>query len=480
MAVLPVEQGVGALDHGGGHAHARGHGRRRRRPGRAELEAVGGRERLRVELDARVAEALVDLGHLLQQVVVGRDDHPGSAVGELLQYGLCDRGALSRVRSDPDLVEHHQRAPRRFAYHGGEVGHVRREGRQVLADVLFVADVGQQRVDERDPGARVRGHVQPRPQLERGQRDGLHRDRLAAGVRSGDDEHVEVCAEFDVVGHALRRGDQGVPDSAQRESAVAVGRRLHAVHGGRQLAPRQREVDLDQHGEGRAQRWHVLGELAGQPPQHPLDLPGGLELRLLELVVEPDHALGFDEQGRAAVRRVVDDAAHPAAHVGPHGQDIAIVADGDEVIGERRADVVVAQHPVESLAQVAREPRALGARVAERGRGAFAHLAARVDAALDFARELSVVPDGVRQVAQQRCVVRGLRQPAAGLAQRGEGARDIAESVARQRAALLGAGEALCQAGAEGAEPGGPFLVDESARFGREVESFEDGGFARG
>src|SRR5207244_12811961 len=48
----------------------------------------------------------------------------------------------------------------------------------------------------------------------------------------------------------------------------------------------------------------------------------------------PDTAPRLDEDRRAALRAIRHDAAHALPRLGPHRQDVAAVADGDEAVGE--------------------------------------------------------------------------------------------------------------------------------------------------
>jgi hypothetical protein len=78
---------------------------------------------------------------------VGRRDHPRAGVGELFEHRLGERRALARVGADADLVEGDEGAGAGAPHDLREVRDVGREGRQVLAQVLLVADVGEHRVE---------------------------------------------------------------------------------------------------------------------------------------------------------------------------------------------------------------------------------------------------------------------------------------------------------------------------------------------
>jgi hypothetical protein len=55
-------------------------------------------------------------------------------------------------------------------------------------DRLVVADVGKNRSEHRQPGSVGRRYPQSGLRHQREQTSGLERDRLAAGVRSGDEQ----------------------------------------------------------------------------------------------------------------------------------------------------------------------------------------------------------------------------------------------------------------------------------------------------
>ena len=147
-------------------------------------------------------------------------DHARAAIGERLEAGLRDGGALARVGARADLVEQHQRARAGFVDDAREVGHVRGERREALADVLLVADVGEHRVEPIDPRAGLGRHEQARAHAERRERDGLERDRLAPGVRPGEHEHVVALAEARVVRDGLVGGEQRVAQPERADDAL--------------------------------------------------------------------------------------------------------------------------------------------------------------------------------------------------------------------------------------------------------------------
>ena len=71
------------------------------------------------------------------------------------------------------------------------------ERREVLFNRLVVADVGQDRIEDRQLGT-AGGNRYPRLTHQRQQPDGLQCDRLASSIRPGDDELARVIGEFHI------------------------------------------------------------------------------------------------------------------------------------------------------------------------------------------------------------------------------------------------------------------------------------------
>ena len=74
----------------------------------------------------------------------------------------------------------------------------------------MVANISENTVDEIDPRTRMGRYVQARTHEERGERDRFKRDRLAAGVRSGEEQDRKIATQLQIVGDAVVGGDQRV------------------------------------------------------------------------------------------------------------------------------------------------------------------------------------------------------------------------------------------------------------------------------
>ena len=82
-----------------------------------------------------------------------------------------------------DLVEQHERGKRQVPIHRHDVGDVRGEGAEAGRDRLLVADVGEERLEDRHARSASTGTCRPACAMAK-QARGLQRDGLAAGVRA--------------------------------------------------------------------------------------------------------------------------------------------------------------------------------------------------------------------------------------------------------------------------------------------------------
>src|SRR2546427_12439938 len=115
----------------------------------------------------------------------------------------------------------------------------------------------------------------------------------------------------------------------ERQGAPRVDLGLDRLHPIRDPSPGEDPVEA---ADARDQELEVVDPVADRVGQLGQDA-GGLVLfladRLDEVVVGLDDGLGFDEEGLAALRAVVDDAPHATARLRPDGEDVPPVADRD-------------------------------------------------------------------------------------------------------------------------------------------------------
>src|SRR3989441_5208197 len=108
----------------------------------------------------------------------------------------------------------------------------------------------------------------------------------------------------------------------ERQGAPRVDLGLDRLHPIRDPSPGEDPVEA---ADARDQELEVVDPVADRVGQLGQDA-GGLVLfladRLDEVVVGLDDGLGFDEEGLAALRAVVDDAPHATARLRPDGEDV--------------------------------------------------------------------------------------------------------------------------------------------------------------
>ena len=311
------EQRPGPSDHGAGDAEAR---RNRERHGGARnacRQHEAGRHSADVEADRCVDESGVGGGRLLERRIVRRDGAGRATLAERFDDRAGQRCPLVRVGARRDLVEQDEIAPAGRTQDAPEVGEVGAEGRQRQRQALIVADVREDVAEDTDFSLVGRDR-QARPYHQGDDARSLEGNRLATGIRAGDDERVPGL-EIDVVGHdgsAAIEDEQGVAHRWQ------VNARLVRETGTPRLEVPRQTRDSEENVEGRGDRRDArsgvrdaadLGRKLGQDAGL---LALGVRARHLEAVPHPDDRAGLDEDGRAADGRAVNDARHPLVRVG--------------------------------------------------------------------------------------------------------------------------------------------------------------------
>ena len=153
-------------------------------------------------------------------------------------------------------------------------------------------------------------------------------------------------------------------------------------------------------------------DVAAQLPRHPADAvrkmgKNALDLllfrrrKLAQLVIHVQYLLRLDEEGRAARRAVVHEAADPPLMLGAHGQNVAVVTHGDD-----RVLQIFCALAAQVLAQLCADALVKGsdgaAYVEQRVARIVAHLVLAKDLVGDVALERFVEIDARRDLAQAR------------------------------------------------------------------------------
>ena len=180
----------------------------------ADVQAIGRPQRLHVELDGAVLGPLVVEGIRFQIAQMRRHHRPAAAFVEAVEDGPAQRRPFRRVGAGAEFVQQNQAIGVGFFEDEGDARDVRTEGAERLFQALFVADVGQDVVEDGDVAALAGRDVHAGLGHEAEQAGRLEADRFAAGVRPGDDEQVEAGAEANVDGHDFSRS--GVEGRSRR------------------------------------------------------------------------------------------------------------------------------------------------------------------------------------------------------------------------------------------------------------------------
>ena len=242
-----------------------------------------------------------------------------------------ERRALRRIRARTELVDETQAVPVRAPENIDNVGHVRGEGGQILLDALLIPDVGEDLPEHRDLAPVSRRDVQTCHPHELQQADRLERHRLAAGVRSGDDDHVRVLpAEGNIDGDDLLLVDQRVARLAERDIVLLIHHRPNRIHVERETRPGKDEVECRHILLIVFEFGQMLVGLGGEIRENALDLLLLLHLQFPEGIVELYDRRGLDEQRGAGGRLVMYYAGNHALVLSPHRQAVPVVPCRDE------------------------------------------------------------------------------------------------------------------------------------------------------
>ncbi len=456
---------------------------RRRRAGGADLQLVGGEHAPRVEPDARVDEARVEVGERLELLEVGGDEHHRAARDQLLEHRDRERGALAGVGVRGDLVDQRERARAGGAGDLAQLDDVGAEGREPLREILRVADRRVDRPVERQPRAGRGGDRQAGGDHQRAAADRGEGDRLAARVRAGDHERARLALEDHVVAddRVALEDQPRVAHVAQLEAAaIRLEDRRVGVEIGGEPGGGLDLVELGDRLEPGEDPPRLAPDLLGELDQDLALLLEHERLRDREIVAEADHRLGLDEQRLPRLARVVDDARHLAAVLREHGEHVAAVADRVVGLAQVREEVVVVEQLVEPALDPPVEAAGAVAGLAQLGARAIRDLSVGLEAALEPLGE----PLEQRHPPADRGQAGGLRvarlEHLAGADEREQRLGDRGELARLEHAALLGpidrGAEIADRAQGEGELLLGelPALFDERERLGDLLGAVEE------
>ena len=262
------------------------------------------------------------MGEDLELAVVGRGDDHAVEVEQLLEQRAGERRALGRVGAGAEFVQQDEGLRAGGLDDPHDVGHVRGEGGERLLDRLLIADVGEDVVEDGDARAGLGGHGQSSLGHQAEQSDGLERDRLAAGVGSGDQDAAGVGGQgggdWDDIARQYVGIEQRVSGRVEDQVARLPADPVEAVVLGRQRSVEFAaesglglgEVDLGETAHGRSDGAGLRADRLAEGAQDALDLALLLAPGFAQAVAEFDDRERLDEQRRAGGGDIVNDGGH--------------------------------------------------------------------------------------------------------------------------------------------------------------------------
>ena len=219
---------------------------------------------------------------------------------------------------------------------------------------MLVPDVGEDVLDDGEPGPDAhRGHdTTLGEQVD--QPDGLEEDRLSARVRTRNHDGslvgLQVQIERDHL-HSLL-DQEGMPATHDRKPLIPFLQQLRgsAVPCARHASTGMECVEIHERFEGTGQLVASAPEPTGGLAKNSLNLGGLLTLQLVELVPKLHCERRFDEESGAGGRLPVDDPPDLPLPLPANGDDVAPLPDGNrgilhaESLGERGQQGVEATH----------------------------------------------------------------------------------------------------------------------------------------
>ena len=295
----------------------------------------------------------------------------------MIHDGDAERTALDRIGARAHFVEQHERRRRERTIHRRDVRDVRGERAEARFDRLFVADIREDRSEDRQPRSVSRRNAQPRLRHHRQEPCGFQRDGLAAGVRPGHQQDRRGRNHFD--GDRHRMLDQRVPGGLQLEGAVGREHRFDAVDRLRETRAPLQDIEVGRRLDGAVHVRPARAERVGERQQNAPHLFRLLLLQRDNVVVDLDGAERLQEQAGSAGRRAVDDPRNRAALLGLDDEHIAAVALGHHLILQVLRRLLAAQVRLERAAQAGALLPQPVPKPFQRGARIVHHVAGRVD-----------------------------------------------------------------------------------------------------
>ena len=300
--------------------------------GNAYHEAVGGLQGLHIEFTACVYDAFRPHGVGLEFGIVGRGKCADPPYMAEIQDGDCQRRALGRVGSGTQLVKKTQTLPVDPAENIHDGLHMGRKGGKALLDALLITDVREDFTEEREFASITCRNMKTCHTHQFEEADSLERDRLAAGIGAGDNDHVIFAAQFNVDGNNFFRVDQRMAPLSDIDIAFIVKNRPGGIllHG--KICAGENEIQPGHVFSVVLEFHEVFAGFDGKSGQDLLNLLFFLQDQFPHLIVERDNGSRLDKKCGARGGLIVNETGNLGLVFRFDRNTIAVSAQGDHIV----------------------------------------------------------------------------------------------------------------------------------------------------
>ena len=312
------------------HAKAQGNRKRIGASRHADQKAVRRPQRRHVEFATGVLHTLCLQRIGLQLRIMRRRCNARPLAAQCLQNGHGERGALDRVRPRAELIQQDQAGCIGLFKDFDNIRHMGGKRREGLLDALFIADIRQHMVENRNLAVVRHGQQQAAHRHQRQQTNRFQRNGLAAGIRTGDHQGIKMQAEFNVGRHHLFLVDQRMARPFEFDLPLVVDQRQGRLHLIAQIGLGKDQVQLHRLFVSGNDPAGKIARLCGELRQDALHFRLLLGEQHANLVVCLHNGHGLDEHRCAGGGGIVNQAGHIAAALRLDRHDEPPVAHGDD------------------------------------------------------------------------------------------------------------------------------------------------------
>ena len=293
-------------------------------------QTVGGTQGIHIKFHAGVGQTGVVIGIGLQFAVMRRYDGLYPFGHQRIDNGHGKGSAFHRIRSRAELIQKHKIVPSRLGENIHNIDHMGRERTQGLFNALLVADIGVHAAEYGNTAPIRSRQMQTGLRHQHEKTCDFQRYGLPAGIGAGHDDPPKLAVHIQIDGNGFF-AQQRMTRFFQMDFTVFIEDRLKTVHF-------QTEFPL---GENKVQFSHDLKigfdlrgistDQTGKTGQNAMDFRFFLTAQFSEIVVQVKNRHGLDKQRSAAGALVVNETGHLIAVLLLYGNNIAVIAYGDDI-----------------------------------------------------------------------------------------------------------------------------------------------------